>query len=317
MPSCVQVIQGRDGWQFAVLDPSNPTAAVEYVRARSGGPTSLWLEVGGVHNNLPIPSLARVPGIEEVRSVHAMGSGWKELDAVQELHHLRKLNFGFSNSRFDFSQFTELEELSGVWSPFWVNLFSCSRLRTFHVSQFSGALETVPNARELERLCLIQARVASLGGLERFRNLCNLELSDCSKLGSISALADVARTLRTLRLSKCRRISSYSVLVDLEHLVELEVDDCSPLPSLRFLKQLRDLKCLDVYGTRIEDGDLTHLLDHPTLRRVIAQEQRAFAPSLRKVQEAMKRRQFDDSGSLQDARQAYSDSQVGRGAICR
>lgn len=221
-----------------------------------------------------------------------MGSGWHELDIVQELQHLRKLNIGFSGSRFDFGKFAELEELSGVWSPYWVNLSSCSRLRTLHVSQFGDSLETITNARELEHLCLIQSRLASLGGLDRFVNLRRLELSHCSKLGDISALAAVSGTLRDLRLSKCRRVSSYSALVELELLVELEVADCLPLPSLRFLKQLRDLKRLDVYGTRIEDGDLTHLIDHPTLRQVTASDQQGFAPSLRSVQAEMKRRQL-------------------------
>lgn len=293
MSSGVQIINGRDGWQFAVLDPADPTAAVDYVRMRSEGPTSLWLEIGGAYNALPISSLASVPGIEEVHSVHAMGSGWSELGVVQELHHLRKLNIGFSNSRLDFAHFTKLEELSGVWSPLWANLSRCSRLRSLHVSQFGDSLAEVPNACELQQLCLIQSRLASLDGLERYGNLCALELSHCAKLGDISAIASVSGTLRALRLSRCKRISSYSSLAELVHLLELEVTDCPPIPSLGFLRALCDLKSLDVYGTQIKDNDLTYLLAHPALRRVVAREQRAFSPSLKSVQAAIQRRQSD------------------------
>ena len=289
----VQVIPGRDNWEFAVFDPNNPTAAVDYVRKRTHAPTSLWLEVGGVHNNLEIGTLAGIPGIAQVQAVHVMGPGWKDLAVVQELRHLRKLNIGFEKSRFDFKGFSGLLEVSGVWSSLWSNLDRCPGLRSLQVSEFNSSLEQLPNPAELRTLSFIQSRFPSLRGLEQCTRLHSLEVANCSKLGDISAIASLAATLTSLEIDTCRRIASFDSISNLEKLESLKITDCPPMSSLDFIHSLSRLHTLNIYGTPLIDHNLGPVLRHPTLRVFRAQRRRAFTPTLETVQEALSARQSD------------------------
>lgn len=79
-------------------------------------------------------------------------------------------------------------------------------------------------------------------------------------LQDISALKKVKRTLRALRIENCPKINDFSVLGELENLELLELSGKNELPSLGFLKKMKNLKTF-TFNMNVKDGDLTPCLD--------------------------------------------------------
>ncbi len=79
-------------------------------------------------------------------------------------------------------------------------------------------------------------------------------------LKDISALSKVKKTLKALRIENCSKIEDFSVLAELENLELLELSGSNTLPSLSFIKSMKNLKTF-VFNMNVEDGDLTPCLN--------------------------------------------------------
>lgn len=112
---------------------------------------------------------------------------------------------------------------------------------------------------EVDTLSLIQCGMNSLNGIETSRKMQCVYLSYNRCLNDISALGKVKETLRALRIENCPQIKDFSVLGELEQLELLQLTGSNVLPSLDFLKRMKNLKTF-VFSVNVLDGDLSPCL---------------------------------------------------------
>lgn len=101
--------------------------------------------------------------------------------------------------------------------------------------------------------------VAKLGKIKR------LELSWCLKLESDTGLSEIGDHLEWLHVNTSRKFSPKNDLFKLRHLKVLCLNGCAPLENLRFLERMPNLLDFRFVDTNVLDGDLTPLMNHPSL----------------------------------------------------
>ena len=112
----------------------------------------------------------------------------------------------------------------------------------------------------LDTLSIFQSKIITLEGIQKSQKMQCLYLYYNRSLQDISALKKVKRTLRALRIENCPKINDFSVLGELENLELLELSGSNELPSLSFLKKMKNLKTF-LFNMNVKDGDLTPCLD--------------------------------------------------------
>jgi len=112
------------------------------------------------------------------------------------------------------------------------------------------------------------ANFKDLSGIDRFEKLKRLELHYCTKLVTdfnISALKD---TLEFLHINQSKKYTPTSELFQLKNLKVLCLNACGSVDNLKFLNYFPKLIDFRFVDTNILDGDLTPILEHPTIRTV-------------------------------------------------
>ena len=140
-----------------------------------------------------------------------------------------------------------------------INFNKLEQLKSLRVSSFKGEKRDLSDlfiSKELDTLEMIQCGIQSLNGIETSKKMQCLYLSNNRSLSNIYALSQVRRTLKTLRIVNCPKITDFSVLEELEGLELLELSGNNTLPSLKFLEKMKSLKTF-IFSTNVEDGDLS------------------------------------------------------------
>jgi hypothetical protein len=101
--------------------------------------------------------------------------------------------------------------------------------------------------------------IAKLGKIKR------LELSWCLKLKSDIGLSGIGDHLEWLHVNTSRKFSPKKDLFELRDLKVLCLNGCAPLENLRFLERMPNLLDFRFVDTNVLDGDLTPLMNHPSL----------------------------------------------------
>ena len=156
---------------------------------------------------------------------------------INGLEDIHVTNFGYKN-------FNTVETLKGL---------SLSNYEKRDISEaFSSSI--------LDTLSIFQSKIITLEGIQKSQKMQCLYLYYNRSLQDISALKKVKRTLRALRIENCPKINDFSVLSELENLELLELSGSNELPSLSFLKKMKNLKTF-IFNMNVKDGDLTPCLD--------------------------------------------------------
>jgi len=156
---------------------------------------------------------------------------------INGLEDIHIANFGYKN-------FNTVETLKGL---------SLSNYEKRDMSEaFSSSI--------LDTLSIFQSKIITLEGIQKSQKMQCLYLYYNRSLQDISALKKVKRTLRALRIENCPKINDFSVLGELENLELLELSGSNELPSLSFLKKMKNLKTF-IFNMNVKDGDLTPCLD--------------------------------------------------------
>ena len=119
----------------------------------------------------------------------------------------------------------------------------------------------IDSARYVE---LTHSNVRTLEGISRLGPLKRLELHYCVKLENDTGIMDLEKSLEWLHINMSKK-SRFSDLQRLANLKVLCLNSCGPLESLRFLRDLPNLLDFRFVDTNVVDGDLTPLLEHPSL----------------------------------------------------
>lgn len=105
-------------------------------------------------------------------------------------------------------------------------------------------------------------------GIEKMNKLKRLELHYCTKLQNDIALSGLADTLEHLHINQSKKFVPNEELFSLQNLRVLCLNSCGNLENLNFLNQFPNLIDFRFVDTNVLNGDLSPILDHPTIRSV-------------------------------------------------
>ena len=142
-----------------------------------------------------------------------------------------------------------------------VGQFGYEKVNTLQRLWLSGSrrhndFSTISCSTVLEDITVLQCSVKSLQGLDKYSRLQQLALYHCRSLTDITALKYISKTLRSLTIESCPKITDFSVLNDLCELEHLQLDGNNTLPDLNFLSNMKKLKIF-CFTMNVLDGNLT------------------------------------------------------------
>lgn len=188
---------------------------------------------------------------------------------IADLTNLRVLElFGTPQTSLRFGALTELRALRLEWSKeIDDSIGDLKRLEDLEIHWFAeDDLGRFERLRGLQRLLLIDARkLTTLRGIGANAALEALEFVSASKLVDVASLSEL-ENLSYLAFEGCRRVDKFETLRS-TRLRFLMIVRSFQLASLSFVARLPDLEYI-VFGneTRVADGDITPLTEHPRLQ---------------------------------------------------
>ena len=130
------------------------------------------------------------------------------------------------------------------------------------------AFHLLPKSKELVYLEMNWANIIDFRGIDRYINLKRLELHYCTKLESDLGLSSLKESLEFLHINQSKKFVPTNELYQLKELKVLCMNSCGPVNNLKFLSNFPKLIDFRFVGTNIIDGDLSPILEHPTIRTV-------------------------------------------------
>jgi hypothetical protein len=137
----------------------------------------------------------------------------------------------------------------------------------YHKSKLRNLVD-VPLPESLLYLDLTWSNIHNFIGIEKLANLKRLELHYCTKLQNDYGLSSLADTLEHLHINQSKKFVPNEELFSLKNLRVLCLNSCGTLENLHFLNQFPKLIDFRFVDTNVLDGDLSPILDHPTIRSV-------------------------------------------------
>jgi len=139
-------------------------------------------------------------------------------------------------------------------------------LTTWYLNQKDHALDFLPASDRLLYLELNWSNLQDFHHIGKFSNLKRLELHYCTKLKSDQGISELVDSLEHLHIQQSKKLEGILEIGQLKNLKVLRLNDCGTIDSLSFIKGLPNLIDLRFVGTNILDGDVTPIIDHPSLR---------------------------------------------------
>ena len=143
-------------------------------------------------------------------------------------------------------------------------------------------LDSVSGQPQLRKLAVKWGPYRDLTVLHRLQSLDTLRLSGATAVESIAPIAQLPN-LSSLAISQAHRVDAPPVLRTLTSLRTLSFGNASlgsdrsvELPDLQWVSHLRELRHLDLPGTRILDPDLSPILELPNLEMLGLPLRRAY-----------------------------------------
>lgn len=164
------------------------------------------------------------------------------------------------NTTIECDKINGLEEIVVTNSNF-KNYEKIKTLKSIEFENFTESdLNNAFGSDILDTIYLCKCKIESLDGIEKSKKMQCLYLYYHRKLRDINALKKVKNTLKTLRIENCPKIEDFSVLGELDNLELLELKGSNKIPSLDFLRKMKNLKTF-LFNMEIEDGDLSPCLN--------------------------------------------------------
>ncbi len=162
----------------------------------------------------------------------------------------------FAVGNVDFNHLSHIQHYAGD-VRFAKNLFTNNNLKSLRLIHYeSSNLYPMSQLTNLDTLHLSFSKIYSLDGCENLSKLQCLYLHNNRKLCDISALHNVSKSLKALRIENCSSILDYSVLYSLKNLELLELSCKGSIPNLEFIRTLPKLKTF-IFSIEVRDGDLS------------------------------------------------------------
>lgn len=211
-----------------------------------------------------IDFITMCPTLKHLRIIPAdsVGDGF-DYSPLYEMPQIKNLQcptvYGY---REQFSTSIDCTKINGVENLHvsnsrYKNYNAVKTLKSLGLSHYKkGDLSDAFISETLDTLTVIQCKIKTLEGIQKSKNMQCLYLYYNRSLQDISALLKVKKTLRALRIENCPQIDDFSVIGDLENLELLELSGSNELPSLNFLKKMKNLRTF-IFSMNVKDGDLS------------------------------------------------------------
>ncbi len=188
-----------------------------------------------------------------------------DISAIEKCTWLERLAVGAAEQPLDLSHLTSLRELrfrrknkNILLLPTADNGKNIEIIAIGHPRD--KTLEFLPPYKNLQRLEIYHGSIVSLSGLERFKNLKIYEHYYGKNLVDVNAVTELPN-LEDITFDHCKKIQWEGVFERCKALRILGLQACSDIPSLSFLKQIKNLTGFGFSDCTILDGDLTPLLE--------------------------------------------------------
>lgn len=215
--------------------------------------------------------------------------GVKDITPLESISNLEYLGLQCEFTKApDFSKLKKLKVLKLFWRPKAKTIFACDELNLLNIVNYpSENLKELNRMSLLRRLQLTSKKIKSLSGIEELSSLSILDLADCPKLEDLSGI-DKCQQIEIVEIENCKRVYDIAILSELKNLKEIVLTDCGAVKSLRPLAHSQSLESITfIGGTTIEDGDLTSLLDIPTLKKMWFANKRHYTHTREQVMEVL------------------------------
>lgn len=195
-----------------------------------------------------------------------------DLTPLYEMPEVKHLNCGnyYGNlygdqymkfAEIDFSRINGLQDLNFSMNKGAKNHNKVESLKSMSVGGYKAEdLSDLFCSKQLDTLEFRQGSFKSLDGIETSEKMQCIYAYYNRGLKDISALRKVKKSLKAVMFQNCPNIENFSVLEELDNLEMLVLWGNNELPSLSFLKKMKNLKTF-VFGCNVLDGDLTPCLD--------------------------------------------------------
>lgn len=192
----------------------------------------------------------------------------ENIESLYALSSLRGIEICADHlTNLSLEKFSNLEFLSIIGHPKDINVIKFKdHIKRLYCNNWNYEnLENLFGFNNLESLMIDGCRrLKSLKGLVSLKHLENLRAIYCLKLVNIEALKYIKGSLKTLEIMQCNKVSSFSVVAELNLLQDLVLISGTSMPpkilnSVSFINNLKELKTF-VTDYTIMDFDLTPLL---------------------------------------------------------
>ncbi len=123
-------------------------------------------------------------------------------------------------------------------------------------------LSRIVTSPRLKSLSVTQCKIRTLDALCKVDELLELSLWHNRSLSDVSGLSSQCKSLKTLSIGSCPKITDFSFLGQLGQLEHLELVGSNLLPDLCFLREMKSLKTF-TFDMDVLSGDLTPCLEIP------------------------------------------------------
>lgn len=215
-----------------------------------------------------IDFITRCPTLKHLRIIPADSTGNNfDYSPLYKMPQIKSLQCStVYGSREEFSTCVDCDKISGledihVSNSGYKNYNTVNTLRGLGLSNYENDdVSEMFSSSELDTLSIFKSKIKTLEGIQKSRKMQCLYLYYNRYLEDISALKEVKSTLKALRIENCSNIKDFSVLGELENLELLELTGTNEVPSLNFLKTMKNLKTF-IFNINVKDGDLSPCVD--------------------------------------------------------
>jgi len=240
--------------------------------------TSILLSEWNGWKDSNIEFLSRIPNLKGVQIYSRHVSS---LDALKALKNLELIGIDTNSKRHpNFKQFSRLKTLLISWKKGTESCFGHPTLEYINTDKYPYEnLNNFQNNKSLKRLKLSSPKLRNLSDIHQLPNLSNLDFFYCPRLNDINHLAD-CEALEELEFYSCKKIGKFPSMNEAKRLRKVKIENCGNIESLNSFRDCENLEKFLVIGdTKIEDGNLDHILKIPTLRFFRAANKRHYSHS--------------------------------------
>jgi hypothetical protein len=164
----------------------------------------------------------------------------------------------------------------------------------WHLKAKKNPFDNLPPSNKLLYLEINWGNIKCFCGIEKFGSLKRLELHHCLKLEIDEGLSTLKDKLEYLHINQSKKFKFSDELLRLQKLKVLCLNNCGQIESLGFLKYFPNLIDFRFVNTNVLDGNLTPILEHPTIRTVGFLNKKRYNYKYDKMQSELKNK-FPDN----------------------